>query len=55
MALLLKLLVQPLVSLKYFTYFKVAFIVQIWKRILSFKDLFRKIDRKLRLESYKLP
>ena len=47
MALLLQTLVQPFVFLKYSTSFKVAFIVQIWKRILSFKNLFRKIERKI--------
>ena len=43
MALLLQLLVQPLVSLKYFTYFKVAFIVQIWKEYYLLKIYLEKL------------
>ena len=44
--LFLQTLFQPFVYLKYFTSFKVAFTVQIWKKILQFKHLFKKIEIK---------
>ena len=44
MALFLQTLFQPLSSLKYFTSFKVAFRIQIRKKI-CFKNLFRKIEK----------
>ena len=44
---LLQALFKPLVSLKYFASFKVAFRLQIWKTILYFKNLFWKIEKKL--------
>ena len=46
MARFLQRLFQPLGSLKYFTSFKVAFRIQIRKKILHFKNLFRKIEKK---------
>ena len=46
MAWFLQTLFQPLVSLKYFTSFKVAFRIQIQKIISYFKNLFRKIEKK---------
>ena len=46
MALFLQTLFQVLGSLKYFIFFKVAFRIQIRKKILYFKNLFRKIEKK---------
>ena len=45
-ALLLQTLFQPLVSLKYFTSFEVAFRIQILKNILYFNNLYKKIEEK---------
>ena len=46
MARFLQTLLQPPGSLKYFTSFKVAFRIQIRKKRLYFKNLFRKTEKK---------
>ena len=47
MALFLQTVLQSFGSLKYFTSLKVAFRIQIRKKILHFKNLFRKIEKKM--------
>ena len=51
--LLLQTLFQPLLYLKYFTSFKIAFRVQIWKKILYFENLFRKTAQKTKKKKKK--